>query len=59
MEKLDLLKRAVEENYVIRACHGDWDRSYTIQDEKLILWFNVPCRGGWTTKIIKEKPCEP
>ena len=52
---IELIERAARENFVIRPCHDDWLKSFTMQNGKLVLWFNVPCREGWTTKIVREE----
>ena len=52
---IDLIEKAARNNYAIMPCHKDWDKSFTVDDGKLRLWFNVPCGNNFTTKMIEKE----
>ena len=56
--KIKLLNRAARQNggmNNIKPCHDKtFAECYQVWKNKLILYFNVPCNGGMTTKVLTE-----
>ena len=48
-----LIKKAKEKHGEIFPCHGDWEKSYTIEKGQIYLWFNYRIKNGMTTGLIK------
>lgn len=52
---IKLIEKASILNNAIMPCKKDWKKSYTVEKDKICLWFNVPLNKGFTTKMITEK----
>ena len=60
-KKVALIERASKLHPIIRPCHNDWEKSFTLDTEtdKLMLWYNVPISIDgdveYTTKLLTEE----